>query len=156
MRLSTAGRYALRAMVDLAQHEGQGPALRKEIAERQQISSDYLAQLFVKLKKAGLVESVLGPGGGYVLARGASQISTGDVLRAVSEPLNPVYCVDVGQESACQRVDSCPTHPLWVRLAEVVNRVLDATTLAELSQQPRQVSRNASNVSSVIHLEKKE
>ena len=69
MRLSTVGRYALRAMVDLAQHQGQGPVLRKDIAQRQEISSDYLAQLLARLRRAGLVESVLGPGGGYVLAR---------------------------------------------------------------------------------------
>ncbi len=84
MRLSTLGRYALRAMVDVALHGGEGPVQRREIAERQEISGHYLAQLLAKLRRAGLVQSMLGPGGGYVLARPASEISAGDVLRAVA------------------------------------------------------------------------
>jgi Rrf2 family protein len=135
MRLTTTGRYALRAMVDLALHNGQAPVLRRDIAERQEISSDYLAQLLGKLKRAGLVESVLGPGGGYVLARDAADISAGDVLRAVDEPISPVYCVDPDSEEACHRADGCPTHWLWARLGQVVSQVLDSVTLVELCEQ---------------------
>jgi Rrf2 family iron-sulfur cluster assembly transcriptional regulator len=123
-------------MVDLAQHEDQGPVQRKAIAARQAISNDYLAQLFLKLKRAELVNSVRGPGGGYMLAQRAAEISAGDVLRAVEESIDPVYCVEDGQDKACARADGCPTRLLWARLGDAVARVLDSTTLAELCGQP--------------------
>ena len=132
MRLSTVGRYALRAMVDLAQHEGQGPVLRRDVAERQEISSDYLAQLFAKLRRAGLVESVLGPGGGYVLARRAAEITAGEVLRAVDESLEVAPCVNTEQEDACHRADGCSTHMLWRRVGDAVAEVVDTVSLAAL------------------------
>ena len=136
MRLSTLGRYALRAMVDLAMHQEQGPVLRKEIAERKELSSNYLAQLFAKLGRAGLVDSVFGPGGGYVLAQSADEISAGDVLRAVDESLAPVFCVDCDSDKMCHRVEGCPTHLLWRRLGERIAETLDSITVAELSEQP--------------------
>ena len=139
MRLSTLGRYALRAMVDLAMQSSQSPTLRQEIAERQEISSNYLAQLFLKLRRAGLVRSVLGPGGGYVLAKSASEISAGDVLRAVKEPLAPVYCVDDEQRDRCHRADGCPTRALWTKLGQQITQTLDSTTLADLCEQPSKV-----------------
>ena len=123
-------------MVELAMCADQGPVSRKEIAERQEISSHYLAQLLAKLKHAGLVTSALGPGGGYVLAKDAAEISAGDVLRAVKESLNPVYCVDEGQENACHRVDMCTTHLLWKQVGAAVADVLDSVTLAELCAPP--------------------
>jgi Rrf2 family cysteine metabolism transcriptional repressor len=135
VRLSTVGRYALRAMVDLAMHQDRGPVLRQEIAERQEVSNDYLAQLFVRLRRAGLVKSVRGPGGGYMLTRDPAKVSAGDVLRAVEETLEPVYCVDDEQGAACHRVDGCPTHWLWVRLGEAIHQVLDSVTLAELCER---------------------
>lgn len=136
MRLSTLGRYALRAMVDLAMQDSQSPTLRKEIAERQEISSNYLAQLFLKLRRAGLIRSILGPGGGYVLAKSPSEISAGDVLRAVEEPLAPVYCVDDALGSPCHRADGCPTRVLWKKLGEQIAQTLDSTSLADLCEQP--------------------
>jgi Rrf2 family protein len=87
IRISTRGRYALRAMVDLAQHGDKGPVSRQDISERQEISADYLAQLFVHLQAAGLVEGVKGPGGGYRLARDARLIRAGDVVQAVEGPV---------------------------------------------------------------------
>lgn len=132
MRLSTVGRYALRAMVDLAQNQDAAPVRRQDIADRQEISSDYLAQLFTKLRHAGLVESVKGPGGGYLLARAASAISAGDVLRAVEETLSPVWCVENGTKGTCPRATHCTTHPLWSRLDQRITEVLDTTTLDEL------------------------
>jgi len=120
MRLSTVGRYALRAMVDLALHSGDGPVPYKEIAARQEFSVQYLSRLFLKLKHAGLVDSVKGPGGGYLLARDAAQIQAGEVLLAVDEILDPVFCVDRGRESACDRADGCPTHWLWAQLGEAI------------------------------------
>jgi Rrf2 family iron-sulfur cluster assembly transcriptional regulator len=121
-------------MVDLALHEGSGPILRKDIADRQEVSSQYLAQLFRRLRQAGLVDSILGPGGGYVLARSAEEISAGDVLRAVGESLEPVYCVDTEQKVVCHRVDGCSIRLLWVRLGDAVAKVLDSVTLAELCE----------------------
>jgi Rrf2 family protein len=127
-------------MVDLALHQNQAPILRREIAQRQQISGNYLAQLFLKLKRAGLVHSVLGPGGGYVLTRSASEISAGDVLRAVQEPLAPVYCIDEECENTCHRADGCPTRVLWIELGKQIARTLDATTLADLCEQPPRIA----------------
>ena len=108
MRLSTAGRYALRAIVDLALHTDEGPIQCIDVAERQEISDQYLSQLFLKLKRAKLIKSVRGPGGGYVLARDATQISAGEVLQAVEETLDPVFCVDEGRGPSCDRIDGCP------------------------------------------------
>ena len=138
MRLSTAGRYALRGMVDLAQHAGEGPVLRQEIADRQEISGHYLAHLFIKLKQAKLVDSVLGPGGGYILAQKATEISAGDVLRAVGKPLEPVDCGNNGPGTACQRMQGCSAHLLWNRLGEAVAEVLDSVSLAELCESAQQ------------------
>lgn len=132
MRLSTVGRYALRAMVDLAQREGEGPVLRKDIAQRQEISSDYLAQLFVKLRRAGLVESILGPGGGYVLAKRPGEISAGDVLRAVDESLDTAPCINASESDACHRTEGCATYALWLRVTEAISGVVDAVSLADL------------------------
>ena len=133
MRLSTAGRYALRAMVDLARHDGEGPILRRDIAQRQELSSDYLAQLFVKLKRGGLVDSVMGPGGGYVLARPVDEIRAGDVLRAVEEPLRLTQCLEEGEEP-CPRAPHCVTRVLWQRMSRAMVEVLDSVTLSELRE----------------------
>lgn len=143
MRLSTRGRYAVRAMVDLALHVGEGPVPREDIATRQEISALYLAQLFAKLAKAGLVESVKGPGGGYFLARSASEIRAGDIIRAVEGSLAPVYCVNSQPKARCHRMEDCVTHLLWKRLGERIAEVLDSVTLEELHEQARELTRHA-------------
>ena len=135
MRLSTAGRYALRAMVDLAQRDSQEPIQRVSIAERQGISDQYLAQLFVKLRRAGLVESTRGPGGGYALAQSPAQITAGDVLRAVEEEVDPVPCASDEDRFHCDRLDVCPTHWLWAKLGGAITSVLDSVTLLDLCEQ---------------------
>ena len=137
MRLSTVGRYALRAMVDLALHANQGPIQLLDIAERQQVSGQYLAQLLRKLVQAGLVESTRGPHGGYNLACNADRIRAGDVLRAVEESLEPVFCVEDDPRVSCPRIDGCPTHWLWVKLGDAINEVLDSVTLGELCQHAK-------------------
>jgi Rrf2 family iron-sulfur cluster assembly transcriptional regulator len=121
-------------MVDLASRAEGEPAPCAEIAKRQEVSDLYLSQLFLKLKRAELVDSVRGPGGGYVLARSADEISAGDVLRAVDETLEPVFCVDEDAQAACPRIDGCPTHWLWAKLGDAIHDVLDSVTLAELCQ----------------------
>jgi Rrf2 family protein len=135
MRISTAGRYTLRAMIDIAQHAADGPVLRKEIAARQEISLHYLTQLLRKLKQAGLVDSVMGPGGGYILTRDAAEIRAIDVLLGAEETMTPVYCVHQEDGNACPRVDGCPSHWLWNRLDQAIYEVLDSVTLADLCEQ---------------------
>ena len=140
MRLSTRGRYALRAMIDLALHADEGPVLRSDIAERQEISAHYIEQLFVKLRKAGLIESVKGPGGGYILAQSADQTRAGDIIRTVEGPIALVHCVAAQKEVACHRAGSCVTHLLWRRLSNKVAEVLDSVTLKELCDQARELN----------------
>ena len=118
MRLSTKGRYAVRSMVDLALHADDGPVTREEIATRQDISADYLARLFTRLVKSGLISSMKGPGGGYMLAQSTATITAGDIIRAVQEPLAPVYCVNSAAGRACDRAGGCVTHLLWEQLGE--------------------------------------
>jgi len=139
VRLSTRGRYALRAMIDLALHTDGEPVLRSDIAERQEISTDYIEQLFVKLRKAGFIESVKGPGGGYILAKSPDQIRAGDIIRTVEGPIALVHCVAPQQETACHRIDSCVTHLLWKRLSDKVAEVLDSVTLKDLCDQAREL-----------------
>ena len=140
MRISTRGRYALRAMEDLAQHGGSGPVSRRDISERQGISADYLAQLFRHLQSAGLVEGVKGPGGGYRLTRDPRLIRAGDVVQALEGPVAVVACAlpcpDEGP--SCTRVDRCPTHLLWRQVSEAVTGILDSVTLQDLSDQAQQ------------------
>ena len=142
IRITTRGRYALRAMVDLAQHSGNGPVSRQGICERQEISADYVAQLFRQLQAAGLVEGVKGPGGGYRLGRDASLIWAGDVVRAVERPVALVPCAQPcpGESPPCNRVERCVTHLLWKRLSEAVTDVLDSVTLENLADQARQLA----------------
>lgn len=141
IRISTRGRYALRAMVDVAQHSGGRPVARQDIAERQEISADYVAQLFRHLQAAGLVEGVKGPGGGYRLARDAALIRAGDVVEAVEGPVAVVACTlpcpDEGP--SCARVDRCVTYPLWKRVSEAVTEVLDSVTLRDLADEAVQL-----------------
>jgi len=132
MRISTRGRYALRAMVDLALHTGEGPVSRRDIATRQGISADYVAQLFGRLRAAGLVEGVKGPGGGYRLVRDATTICVGDVVRAAEGSIGVTDCVASGDDLACQRVEECVTRAVWQQVSQAVERVLDGITLAKL------------------------
>ena len=142
MRISTRGRYALRAILDVAQYSGNGPVSRQDIAERQEISADYVAQLFRPLQSAGLVEGVKGPGGGYRLGRDAGLIRAGDVVRAVEGPVAVVHCTlpcpDEGP--SCQRVDRCVTHLLWKRVSKAVTEVLDSVTLKDLADLAKPLS----------------
>ena len=143
MRFSPRGRYALRAMVDLAQHGDYGPVSGRELSERQEISADYLAQLFTHLQAAGLVERVKGPGGGYWPTSDPSLVRPGHVIRAVGGPVAVVHCTlpcpDEGP--ACRRVDRCVTHLLWKRVSEPVTEVLDSVTQRDLAEEGNWVAR---------------
>lgn len=138
IRVSTRGRYALLAMVDLALHGGEGTVRRQDIADRQEISANYIAQLFRELRAAGLVDGVKGPGGGYRLARDAHTISAGDVVRAVEGPVALASCAAPDSEPTCSRVGRCPTHALWRRLSAALTELLDSATLQELCDEARE------------------
>ena len=140
MQITTRGRYALRATLDLALHTEERPVLRRDIAARQEVSADCMAQLFRRLSAAGLVVGVKGPGGGYRLARDAGLIRVGDVVRAVEGPIAVVRCVLPSCDPPCNRADGCVTHLLWQRLSEVVAEFLDSVTLKDLRDQARQVA----------------
>jgi len=138
MRLSTKGRYALRAMVDLAAHCEQAPVPRKDIADRQDISPHYLEQLFAKLRDAGLIEAVRGPGGGYRLARRPDEITAGEVVRAVEDVLSPVACLIADPDLQCERAPSCPTQRVWKELGERASQYLDSVTVGDLCEDARE------------------
>ncbi len=137
MRLSTKAQYAVRALVDLSLHSDGRPVTLREIARREEIPLNYLEQLFYRLKKGGIVASVRGPGGGYVLARESSTIRVSEIVITVEEPLNPVACLD-GEAGSCAKVSRCITHNVWKGLGERIRGFLDAISLAELTLEARE------------------
>jgi Rrf2 family iron-sulfur cluster assembly transcriptional regulator len=134
MRLTTKGRFAVTAMLDLALHATHGPVTLAGISERQKISLSYLEQLFGKLRRRELVESVRGPGGGYHLARDAAHISVADIVLAVEEPLDSTQCA--GREN-CHENQRCMTHDLWEELNSTVQGFLSGVKLSQLVERQR-------------------
>lgn len=132
MKLSTKGRYGVRAMFDLAQHTGQGPISLKSISERQGISEHYLEQLFSGLRKNGLVKSVRGAQGGYVLGREAEKIYVGDIIRVLEGPIAPVDCVAEEDPENCVKADFCVTRTIWEKVRDSIAEVFDSITLADM------------------------
>ena len=130
MKLSTRGRYGIHAMYDLALYAEGGPQSIKAIAEREGVPEAYLEQLIAVLKRAGLVTSVRGAQGGYMLARRPEEITVGDVLRALEDGLNLLDCLD--EEDACGRSCACPSRVVWLKLREGMNAVLDGITLRDM------------------------
>lgn len=136
MKLSTKGRYGLRAMIDLADYSEEMPQSIACIAARQSISDSYLEQLMAKLKKAGLITSIRGAQGGYVLAKPSKEISVGDILRAL-EDLSPVNCVGLKGEQACGGSDTCVTRNVWKRIDDSIQHAVDSIFLNELVEDNR-------------------
>ncbi|WP_371372917.1 Fe-S cluster assembly transcriptional regulator IscR [Thalassotalea aquiviva] len=132
MKLTSKGRYAVTAMLDVAIHAEHGPVPLADISERQGISLSYLEQLFSRLRKSGLVASVRGPGGGYRLGRCSAQIAVADVVNAVNESVDATKCQGVGN---CQGGHKCLTHNLWRDLSNRIADFLSNITLAELVSQ---------------------
>jgi Rrf2 family protein len=130
MKLSTKGRYGLRAAVDLALFSKNDPISISTIASREGLSESYLEQLFAKLKKAGLIMSIRGTNGGYQLAKPAADISVGDVLRALEGDMVVVDCPD--SENQCAKFDSCVTKYVWKRINKSINDTMDSMTLEEI------------------------
>ncbi len=132
MRLTTKGRYAVTAMLDLAIHHDQGPITLSDISQRQGISLSYLEQLFSKLRKHGLVDSARGPGGGYRLSRVASLITVADVVSAVDETVDATRCKGMKN---CQEPHACLTHELWTDLSQEIRSFLSKITLAQVVEK---------------------
>lgn len=132
MKLTSKGRYAVTAMLDVAIHAATGPVSLSDISERQGISLSYLEQLFSRLRKHGLVNSIRGPGGGYRLGRCSAQIAVADVISAVDESVNATKC---GGKGDCQSGSQCLTHNLWEGLSNRIEEFLQGITLSELVEQ---------------------
>ncbi len=132
MRLTTKGRYAVTAMLDLAYHSEKRPVTLTDIAKRQHISLSYLEQLFARLRRAGMVEGVRGPGGGYQLSRDASQINIAEIIIAVDEAIDSTRC---GGKANCQNNQPCLTHDLWLGLSEQIRDYLASISLQDVLQR---------------------
>lgn len=135
MKISTKGRYALRLMVDLAMVDHPGPVSLKDVAERQHLSDKYLEQIVTPLSRAGLVRSVRGAGGGYLLTRKPEDYTVGDILRPLEGDLAPVECAT--DASYCDRCSECVTLELWQEIHQAVSAVVDNTTLADLVERAK-------------------
>ncbi len=129
MRLTTKGRFAVTAMIDLGMRHQRGPVTLAGISERQRISLSYLEQLFGRLRRQGIVDSVRGPGGGYTLAQSMLDISVADIIRAVDEPIDATQCGGLGN---CHDDRECMTHDLWMSLNSRIYDYLDSVNLDEL------------------------
>ncbi|MDP3978004.1 MAG: Rrf2 family transcriptional regulator [Pseudomonas sp.] len=132
MRLTTKGRYAVTAMLDLAFHEGQGPITLAQISQRQGVSISYLEQLFAKLRRCQLVNSVRGPGGGYSLASPPADISVVQIVEAVDDSMDATSCLG---QADCQQGEMCLTHHLWSDLSDWLRQFLEGISLADLASR---------------------
>lgn len=142
MKLSTKGRYGLRAFIDLAVCGENEPVSLTSIAQRQDISVSYLEQLMAKLKKAGLVRSVRGANGGYSIARPADEISVGDVLRALEGGLTPVECAGIDNDSGtyCSSSSQCVSKIVWKRINDSINETVDSICIGELVRESKTIN----------------
>ena len=149
MRLTTKGRFAVTAMIDVALHGAKGPVTLAAISDRQKISLSYLEQLFGKLRRHGLVDSVRGPGGGYTLGRAPETVAVADIILAVDEPIDATQC---GGRENCMDDRRCMTHELWAGLNAHIFTYLRSVTLAELVRQQRPQSGDVAVLHDQRHL----
>lgn len=151
LKLSTKGRYGLQAMIELAMHSGDGPISLKSIADRQGLSEHYLEQLISGLRKAGLVKSVRGAQGGYVLGRETDKIRIGDIIRVLEGPIAPVDCVSEEDPECCNKADHCVTRTIWEKVRDSIADVLDSITLADMVKDAEKMESDR-NLDNVLHL----
>ena len=137
MKISTKGRYALRMLIDLAEHEGDGFIALKDIAERQSISKKYLEQIVPILSRSGILRTNRGSQGGYALAKEPDHVTVGEILRLTEGSLSPVVCLD-GDPAQCPRSADCRTLPVWQGLNRVINEYLDGITLRSILDSQRE------------------
>jgi Rrf2 family transcriptional regulator, iron-sulfur cluster assembly transcription factor len=135
MRLTTKGRFAVTALLDLALQYDNSPVTLSDISQRQKISLSYLEQLFAKLRQSELVDSVRGPGGGYCLAKALEEVSVADIILAVDEPIDTTQC---GGKENCHNEEKCMTHDLWAKLNELIFDYLGGVTLKHLVDNQKQ------------------
>jgi Rrf2 family protein len=137
MKISTQSRYGLRALFDIAYHSAGLSTQVKDISARQAISPRYIEQIFQKLKKAGIIQSVRGPSGGYYLARKLDEVSVGDVVRATEGNIRLVHCAGLkkGPSAACDRMDQCVVRTVWSEASDRMMAYLDSVTLEDLCKQ---------------------
>lgn len=136
MKLSTRGRYGVRAMLELAMSGGKEPVPLRDLASRQEISAKYLEQLLIPLKGAGLVKSVRGARGGYLLARHPDQVTLYDIVRSLEGPIAPVECVQ--DADYCDRVGGCTVHLIWGEMSRILVDYLNSLSLTELVRRQRE------------------
>ena len=148
LKLTTKGRYGLRAVIDLAMYAKNEPVSLSDVAERQNISISYLEQLVAKLKKAGIVQSTRGAQGGYALAKAPEEISVGEILRALEGSLSPVDCsaVDGEGETECSASNFCVTKYVWKRINDSINETVNNIFLSELLTESENVKSDASKI----------
>lgn len=139
MKLSTKGRYGVKAMVDLAIHYGETPVSIKNISERQNISEYYLEQLFAPLRKADLIKSVRGAQGGYVLNKEPKDISVADIIRVLEGPIEISECIE---GMSCSNIDCCATRLLWEKIKRSIDSVMESTTLEDIVTDYRNMREN--------------
>ncbi|MCY6484050.1 Rrf2 family transcriptional regulator [Clostridium aestuarii] len=137
MKLSTKGRYGVRAMVDLAIHYGEAPVSIKSISQRQGISESYLEQLFSPLRKAKLIKSVRGAQGGYILNKNPKEITSADVIRVLEGPIEISACVDEGNK--CSNMDRCSTRLLWRKIKEGIDGITKSITLQDMVEDYKKI-----------------
>lgn len=146
MKVSTKSRYGLAAMMDIAQHSGAGPVALRGVAERQQVSEHYLEQLMSGLRNAGLVRSIRGAQGGYVLARNPALITAGDIVRAMEGPIAPVDCLlaEKGRDNPyCEKTEGCIRRTIWLKMGESISTALDSISLESLCADAGKKYQNA-------------
>jgi len=139
MKISTQGRYGLRALVDLATNKNSGAIPLREISSREDISERYLEQLFAKLRKAGIVRSVRGAHGGYLINHSLEEITVGDIIRVLEGSIVPVECVNDDVED-CERSSSCVAQEVWRELKNQVDDYLDSITLLDLKERAEELN----------------
>jgi Rrf2 family protein len=137
MKLSTKGKYGVRALFEIARNYQNGPLSIKEIAERQRISLSYLEQILHRLGKAGIIESVRGPHGGYELARKPADLTIGDVVRALEGPIALSHCLEPGESRLCYQADDCVARMVWAKVGAKIEEALDSITFEHLLTQYR-------------------
>lgn len=147
MRLTTKSRYGARAIFDIAYNSSGAPVQIKDIASRQQIPQRYLEQIFHKLKQAKVVKSVRGPGGGYLLGKDPAEITLAEIIKAMREPIDPVFCADNGGGGIkkCSRVEECITRHIWKEAGEKITEYFDSITVADLCQRAQGMGIKKSN-----------
>ena len=138
VKVSTKGRYGLKALIDIANISDNEPVSITSIASRQGISERYLEQLMSKLKKAGIINSIRGASGGYVLAKPPEEISVGDILRALEGELKLVDCFGANEEEHCGFIDTCATKYVWQRISDSINETVDGIKLNQLMDESRE------------------